>query len=456
MRTSTQFTLNLAAASLLATAMACGGGSGSSTETADITGNVDAPAGAASLHASALAAGVNIVAVDESGNSADSATGVTDGFTLTVPTGHDYVLIISDASGIISAMVYKDASDTTVSEFTVVSGTTAIDLGTIMVDDTARTVEIVNGDFVTVTGTQPSTGMPEPAEPLMGTTDTDGDHIPDLVDTDKDNDGFANAQDSDGASGKDLSLDHDNDGINDSVDPDIDNDGIGNTEDSHTHDFDNDGMDSDRDTDDDGDGTVDSNDGEDDSHVQDNTTTGNPTDGLAKFAACTGCHGATGTGGTVTDDISDSSTAEVAKVLASGNDEGMPAFVDLVDFAADIAAYLADPSAANPPVGAVCGNGTVETGEQCDDHNTTAGDGCSATCTTEGGGGADPVAGQTAYAASCAGCHGSAAAGGAGPNIVGASEATLTNVLTNGKGSMPAFASLVSSAADLAAYLATL
>jgi len=32
---------------------------------------------------------------------------------------------------------------------------------------------------------------------------------------------------------------------------------------------------------------------------------------------------------------------------------------------------------------AVCGNGVVEAGEQCDDGNTTSGDGCSATCQTE-------------------------------------------------------------------------
>ena len=34
--------------------------------------------------------------------------------------------------------------------------------------------------------------------------------------------------------------------------------------------------------------------------------------------------------------------------------------------------------------GAVCGNNTVELGEQCDDGNTTSGDGCSATCMNEG------------------------------------------------------------------------
>jgi cysteine-rich repeat protein len=35
---------------------------------------------------------------------------------------------------------------------------------------------------------------------------------------------------------------------------------------------------------------------------------------------------------------------------------------------------------ANP---ALCGNGAVDPGETCDDSNTTAGDGCSATCQTE-------------------------------------------------------------------------
>jgi len=40
----------------------------------------------------------------------------------------------------------------------------------------------------------------------------------------------------------------------------------------------------------------------------------------------------------------------------------------------------------------VCGNNLVESGEQCDDGNTTAEDGCSATCQTEGGGG--PVCGD--------------------------------------------------------------
>ena len=44
----------------------------------------------------------------------------------------------------------------------------------------------------------------------------------------------------------------------------------------------------------------------------------------------------------------------------------------------------------------VCGNHTLETGEQCDDGNTTAGDGCSPTCKLEGGPGTDAGPGSDA------------------------------------------------------------
>lgn len=51
---------------------------------------------------------------------------------------------------------------------------------------------------------------------------------------------------------------------------------------------------------------------------------------------------------------------------------------------------LTDPTATctencgdGPPVDPVCGNGSLEAGEQCDDGNTTGGDGCSATCRIE-------------------------------------------------------------------------
>src|SRR5262249_35967116 len=36
-----------------------------------------------------------------------------------------------------------------------------------------------------------------------------------------------------------------------------------------------------------------------------------------------------------------------------------------------------------PPDEGVCGDGSVDPGEQCDDGNTISGDGCSATCQTE-------------------------------------------------------------------------
>jgi len=45
------------------------------------------------------------------------------------------------------------------------------------------------------------------------------------------------------------------------------------------------------------------------------------------------------------------------------------------------------PASCAPPAPAVCGNGVVENGEQCDDSNTNSGDGCSATCQVENGSG---------------------------------------------------------------------
>ncbi|MCK5211358.1 DUF11 domain-containing protein [Candidatus Parcubacteria bacterium] len=41
----------------------------------------------------------------------------------------------------------------------------------------------------------------------------------------------------------------------------------------------------------------------------------------------------------------------------------------------------------DPPPAPYCGDGHLDPGEQCDDGNNVSGDGCSATCTTEGGGG---------------------------------------------------------------------
>ncbi len=62
------------------------------------------------------------------------------------------------------------------------------------------------------------------------------------------------------------------------------------------------------------------------------------------------------------------------------------AFLALLPLLLSSALVAACASSNDAPAGAAtCGNATVETGEECDDGNTTAGDGCSATCTNEGG-----------------------------------------------------------------------
>ncbi|ETN60070.1 hypothetical protein AND_008320 [Anopheles darlingi] len=79
--------------------------------------------------------------------------------------------------------------------------------------------------------------------------DSDGDGIPDNLDTDDDNDGIPDSND------PDSSNDLDGDGIPNELDPDDDNDGVPDTEDQ---DDDNDGIPDDQDVDDDNDGIPDS------------------------------------------------------------------------------------------------------------------------------------------------------------------------------------------------------
>lgn len=69
--------------------------------------------------------------------------------------------------------------------------------------------------------------------------------------------------------------------------------------------------------------------------------------------------------------------------------------------------------AACPPA-SVCGNGKVEGSEQCDDGNTASGDGCSQTCTSEGGtgGGRATGGGATGGGATGGGATGGGATGG--------------------------------------------
>ncbi len=60
------------------------------------------------------------------------------------------------------------------------------------------------------------------------------------------------------------------------------------------------------------------------------------------------------------------------------------------------------------------------------------------------------VSGEGVYAARCAGCHGAAGGGGAGPKLVGNARAAdtdrLTRVIQNGRGMMPAFGSVLTKA----------
>jgi cysteine-rich repeat protein len=64
----------------------------------------------------------------------------------------------------------------------------------------------------------------------------------------------------------------------------------------------------------------------------------------------------------------------------------LPPFVSavLAVFTASMVAACGGDDTGGTPGTARCGNATVEAGEQCDDGNTTSGDGCSSTCQSEG------------------------------------------------------------------------
>lgn len=92
--------------------------------------------------------------------------------------------------------------------------------------------------------------------------DHDNDGIPDITDTDDDGDGILDINDKHG-------YDFDNDGVRDSRDDDDDNDGKEDRSDSKPHDTDNDGKDNDDDDDDDNDGEEDDEDEDDDNDGED-------------------------------------------------------------------------------------------------------------------------------------------------------------------------------------------
>jgi len=405
MRRTIDAYLKALATAVMLTSLACGGGGGDGVETADLIGTVNDPVAAGSVRSSSVAAPVNVAAVDETGQVADSATDVTGQFTLTVPTGHDYVLIVSDDDGIIGAMIYGADNRP---DFTVAPGSTVLHLGSLTVNRSTRSVTTDNAEG--------EIAVPIEAR-IDSSADHDGDHIPDALDSDDDNDGIDDVADV--SDGHDESMDHDNDGVDDSLDSDDDNDGISDMDDDHPYDADNNGADDDRESDHTSSGT--------------GSTDGDAAAGAVVFAACAGCHGADGSGGTA-ESIRGASAEDIAEALAEGESENgvsMPAFPDLVDSAADIAAFLISDLTA----------GGSDTGGNTDG-NTGGGTG-----TTP-----DPTVGGEVFASSgCVGCHGTDGSGSI--NIRNATETQVANALQSGPGSMPQYPGLVGSAADIAAFL---
>lgn len=163
---------------------------------------------------------------------------------------------------------------------------------------------------------------------------------------------------------------------------------------------------------------------------------------------CAGCHGTNGGNGTV-ESIRGLSAGEVADALQHGrNEDGltMPSYPSLVSHANDIAAFL----------GGSAGSGTTTTTVSTTTTTAAPSTGTTTTTltTTTTTLAATPNAanGGTVFAANgCTGCHGATGAGGV--NIRMRSASVVANALQNGIGSMPAFPSLVGSAADIAAFL---
>ncbi len=377
-KTRRRILVAFATAGLLAGLAACGTGGGSSDgDTATLTGTLDQ--GTAARTAAVVAEPVDVVAVNEQGDKVDEALGITDAFTLHLPWGHEYVLIFSDARGILGAMVYG-AEDQ--AAFQVEPGVVRIDLGAVTIDPENRRVRI-----------QHDTDLTPPEDGPYQDSDDDG--IPDRVDDDRDNDGIPNDLDV-GEDGADLSLDHDNDGVPMHQDADDDDDGVTDTEDDHPMDHDNDGVDDDRDA-----------------------GLGDPAVGETVYAEnCAACHGPDG-GNLDRDDVS---VREIAEVLYEGEDAdeagGMQPMPGLLPYAADLSAYL------RSVVPALPGSG-------------------------------DPAAGETVYAANCAGCHGS---DGGDLDCEDDLAEEIAEVLYEGEdadeaGGMRPMPDLVPHAADLAAYV---
>lgn len=304
----------------------CAGSGGSGGETATVRGTIaEKTAGRAATDP------VTVLAVDDTGE-AVAVTQTTGAFAVSVPTGRDYVLILSDSRGVIGAMLHGAPGDER-PEFAVPEGTQSVEAGALVMDRSTRLVRA-------------APGAPLPTTYGSRGTDTDGDGIPDRLDGDDDNDGVPDTLDW-SSSGRDRSLDHDNDGIDDAADDDIDNDGVANEDDARPRDFDNDGEDDDRDVDDD-EGDLD--------HPRNPTpVVGDADSGRAVFltSGCASCHGPDGYGGAAApESVRGATLRELTEVLAHGEDDAdgtMPPYPALVASAADLAAFLDDAAAPPPP-----------------------------------------------------------------------------------------------------------
>ncbi len=202
-----------------------GGGGGGSETTQDTTPTTVVVSGSiaavtdSSVTSQALASDVTVVAVDERGWVADSATTRGD-FSLTVPTGHDYVIAFRDGAvtGPDLATLEVETSGSGRALFSLASGAPDIDLGALTLHRPSHRAVSSRAlaDQLPAAATQP--------------TDTDGDLIPDAMDRDDDNDGVADAADcapldparqlllADGSTCVADDSDDDNDGVADTSD----------------------------------------------------------------------------------------------------------------------------------------------------------------------------------------------------------------------------------------------
>ncbi|NCO50942.1 MAG: cytochrome c, partial [Deltaproteobacteria bacterium] len=236
----------------------CGGSGGGTPSTATISGSLVEDNVA--LVQAAASHTYTVAAVDENATTRDTATNVTGSFTLEVPVGYDYVLVISDEKGVIGGMTYSVGADQR-AVFHVGNEVQGVEVGQIRVDVTTRRAHRDDNE---------ATPLNESAQ--MYADDHDSDHVPDVFDRDDDNDDIED-QDDRGINGEDMSRDHDNDGI-----PDEDDHGPNGEDMTNDHD----------------------NDGEDDDHDMGSGSgmTGDATNGQTLFENnCVGCHDISGNAG---------------------------------------------------------------------------------------------------------------------------------------------------------------